>query len=108
MQYRFGSFQVNPGARLLQRESVQLNVSRKVFDCLVYLIEHRDRALGRDELARALWKHDSVSDNQLAQVVAAVRRLVDDDGTQQQLVRTVPGFGYHWIGAVQACDAGAA
>ncbi len=105
MHYRFGSFIVSPATRLLQRESVQLNVSRKLFDCLAYLIEHRDRAVGRDELARALWKHDNVSDNQLAQVVAAVRRLVDDDGSLQRLVRTVPGFGYHWIGTVEIVEA---
>ncbi|MBX3700344.1 MAG: winged helix-turn-helix domain-containing protein [Dokdonella sp.] len=105
MQYRFDTFLVDPAARLLQRQAVPLNVSRKVFDCLTYLIEHRERAIGRDELARALWKHDSVSDNQLAQVVAAVRRLVDDDGSLQRLVRTVPGFGYHWVGHVDAIDA---
>ncbi|GMU44268.1 MAG: winged helix-turn-helix domain-containing protein [Xanthomonadales bacterium] len=101
MQYRFGTFLVNPAARLLQRESIQLAVPRKVFDCLAYLIQHRDRAISRDELARALWKHASVSDNQLAQVVTAARRLVDDDGKVQRLIRTVAGFGYHWIGSVE-------
>ena len=111
MQYRFGDFLLDPAARLLQRESIGLDAPRKVFDCLVYLIEHRERAIGRDELVRALWRHDNVSDNRLAQVVAAVRRLVDDDGNAQRLIRTVPGFGYHWIGpldVVAASDDGSA
>ena len=59
------------------------------------------RAVGRDELIGQVWKRNNVSDNQLAQTIAMARRLVDDDGVSQRLIRTVPGFGYHWVGAVE-------
>lgn len=73
---------------------------RRVFDCLAYLIEHRTRAVGRDELIQRVWHRSKVSDNQLAQTVLAARQLLDDDGVQQRSIRTVPGFGYHIMGPV--------
>lgn len=106
MHYRFDCFALHPTSRLLCRDGVTLDVPRKVFDCLAYLIEHRDRAIARDELIAAVWKRSNVSDNQLAHAIVALRRLLDDDGAAQRLIRTVPGFGYHWIGAVGAVEDG--
>lgn len=107
MAYRVSKLRIDSDARLLQRDGATLDVPRRVFDCLAYLIEHRSRAVGRDELIEKVWHRSNVSDNQLAQTVLAARRLLDDDGVQQRLIRTVPGFGYHFIGAVEM-DADAA
>lgn len=104
MHYRFDNFVLHPGARLLRRDQVELDVPRKVFDCLAYLIEHRDRAIARDELIDVVWKRSNVSDNQLAHAIADLRRLLLDDGASQRLIRTVPGFGYHWTGSVDAVE----
>lgn len=101
MIYSFDKFALHPTSRWLRREGRELDVPRKVFDCLAYLIQHRDRAITRDELIEAVWKRNNVSDNQLAHAVAAARRLLDDDGAGQRHIRTVPGFGYHWISAVE-------
>ncbi|HWS26341.1 MAG TPA: winged helix-turn-helix domain-containing protein, partial [Xanthomonadales bacterium] len=104
MIYRVKNLRIDLEARLLQRDGQALDVPRRVFDCLAYLIEHRARAVGRDELIEQVWHRSNVSDNQLAQTVLAARRLLDDDGVQQRLIRTVPGFGYHFIGSVEDAD----
>ncbi len=104
MAYRICNLRIDPEARLLQRDGEALDVPRRVFDCLAYLIEQRARAVGRDELIEQVWHRSNVSDNQLAQTVLAARRLLDDDGVQQRLIRTVPGFGYHFIGAIEVED----
>ncbi len=100
MAYRFSNLRLDPGARLLQRDGTPLEVPRRVFDCLVYLIENRSRAVGRDELIEKVWHRANVSDNQLAQTVLAARKLLDDDGIQQRMIRTVAGFGYHFVGEI--------
>ncbi|MBX3689206.1 transcriptional regulator [Dokdonella sp.] len=105
MHYRFECFELHPTARLLRHDQLELEVPRKVFDCLAYLIEHRERAIARDELIDAVWKRSNVSDNQLAHAIAAARRLLGDDGEGQRLIRTVPGFGYHWVGNVDTVAA---
>lgn len=101
MTYRISNVRLDPVARLLQRDGELLDVPRRVFDCLAYLVEHRSRAVGRDELIEQVWHRSNVSDNQLAQTVLAARRLLDDDGVQQRMIRTVAGFGYHFIGVVE-------
>lgn len=105
MSYRISNVRLGPVARLLQRDGEALDVPRRVFDCLAYLIEHRTRAVGRDEPIEQVWHRSNVSDNQLAQTVLAARRLLDDDGVQQRPIRTVPGFGYHFMGPVDMTGA---
>ncbi len=111
MDFRFDRFRLDPASRLLRCGETKLDVPRRVFDCLVCLIEHRERAVSRDELIEVVWKRSNVSDNQLAHVIATARRLLDDDGSIQRFIRTVPGFGYHWVEPVEVdpdppCEAG--
>lgn len=103
--FRFSDFVLDADSRQLRRGGVPVEVPRRVFDVLLYLLEHRERAIGRDELIRHVWGRDNVSDNQLAHTVLAARRAVDDDGSSQRLIRTVAGFGYHWVGAVEPVQA---
>ena len=53
--YRFGRFRLNPQARELFDGASRINLPISTIDCLIYLIEHRDRPVGRDELAAAVW-----------------------------------------------------
>lgn len=100
MQYRVADIVLDSASRLVRGPQGPLAVPRRVFDCLICLIEHRDRAVARDELILYVWNRHNVSDTQLAQTVLRARRLLEDDGNGQRLIRTVPGFGYHWVGAV--------
>lgn len=104
MRYQFGDYTLDSVSLLLCRNGEVVDVARRVFDCLSYLLEQRRRAVGRDDLIHKLWGRANVSDNQLAQVVASARRLLGDDGASQRLIRTVPGYGYHWVGAVVEVD----
>lgn len=103
--YRFGRFVLQPAARRLLRDGEPVGCPRLVFDLLHYLIAQRDRAIGRDELATAVWRRADVADVQIGQVVLRARRAVDDDGTAQHSIATVPGFGYHWVAPTQAVHA---
>jgi DNA-binding winged helix-turn-helix (wHTH) protein/tetratricopeptide (TPR) repeat protein len=99
--YRFGDCSVDPAARELRRGGRAVTLSPKVFDCLAYLIEHRDRAVGRDELIAAVWGRADVSDALLGQAVLKARRAVADTGDEQNAIRTVPRFGYRWVAEVE-------
>jgi DNA-binding winged helix-turn-helix (wHTH) protein/tetratricopeptide (TPR) repeat protein len=96
-QYRFGEFLLNPALRELRRGTEQLTSSPKVFDCIVYLIEHRARAVGRDELIAAVWGRADVTDAQLDQLMRKVRRALGGSGDGQNVIRTIPRFGFHWV-----------
>jgi DNA-binding winged helix-turn-helix (wHTH) protein/tetratricopeptide (TPR) repeat protein len=106
--YRFGDFTLSTLARELSRAAAPIALSPRAFDCLVHLIENRDRAVGKDELITAIWGRPNVSDTQLGQTVLRARRAVGDDGQVQHFIRTVSRYGYRWIADVEIVDPGEA
>ncbi|MEP7042094.1 MAG: winged helix-turn-helix domain-containing protein [Dokdonella sp.] len=102
--YFFAPFRLDAATRELRRHDRLIGLPPRVFACLLYLIERHERAVGRDELIEAMWDGRSASDVQLAQLILQCRRAVDDDGQSQRAIRTVAGFGYRWIEAVQVED----
>lgn len=51
--YVFGTYRLAPARRELFDGDRLLTVQPRVFDTLTYLLQHRDRAVGRDELIAA-------------------------------------------------------
>src|SRR5262249_7986500 len=98
--YRFGDFRLAPAARELWLDAELVALPPKSLDCLIYLVEHRERAVGRDELISAVWGRTAVSDDVLAQTLLRARRAVGDTGNDQRAIRTVPRFGYRWISPI--------
>src|SRR3954468_11260037 len=99
--YRFGEFLVNPASRELWRGQRLVALPPPVFDCLSYLLEHHDRAVGRDELVAAVWGKTEISDTLLGQTVLRLRRELGDDAREQRLLRTIPRFGYRWVAPLE-------
>jgi DNA-binding winged helix-turn-helix (wHTH) protein/tetratricopeptide (TPR) repeat protein len=99
--YRFGDCTIDPSARELRSRGALATLSPKVFDVLVYLVEHRDRAVGRDELIAAVWGKLDVTDTLLGQTVLKARRAVGDSGNGQNVIRTIPRFGYRWVADIE-------
>ncbi len=88
--YRFGRFRLNPHARELFDGADRINLPVSSIDTLIHLIEHRDRPVGRDELAAAVWGRVDVSEVSLSHAIMRLRRLLGDTGNDQRVIRTVP------------------
>lgn len=104
--FRFRDYLIDPATRELWQGAQRVALPPKSFDCLAYLLEQRERAVGRDELISAVWGRVDVSDAVLAQTLLRARRSVGDTGSEQTTIRTVPRFGYRWIAPVQQADRG--
>jgi DNA-binding winged helix-turn-helix (wHTH) protein len=104
VSYRFGEFRLDPATRELWRGDAPVAVPPRAFDCIVYLVEHRERAVGRDELIAAVWGRTETGDGTLGQTVLAARRALDDTGKEQHAIRTVFRFGYHWVAPVEVVE----
>jgi DNA-binding winged helix-turn-helix (wHTH) protein/tetratricopeptide (TPR) repeat protein len=101
--YRFGTFRVSTAKRELHEGDSVVDLPARAFDCLVYLIEHRERAVGRDELIAAVWGRAEVSEALLNHTILRIRRSLGQGGAE--LIRTVPRFGYRWVGAIEVEEA---
>lgn len=98
--YRFGEFRLGVRARELTHRGDPVLLSVTAFDCLVYLIEHRDRAVGRDELISAVWGRTELSESTLAHTIVRLRNAIGDKGKEQRCIRTVPRLGFRWVADV--------
>lgn len=104
-EYRFGGFRLLVEKRELHRDDVLLVLAPKLIECLTWLIEHRDRAVGRDELIAVIWDQADVPVNLLAQIISRLRRLLDEDADPaSSLIRTIPRFGYRWVAPTEVLD----
>jgi DNA-binding winged helix-turn-helix (wHTH) protein/tetratricopeptide (TPR) repeat protein len=95
--YRFGEFELDPQARALKQDGVLVDLASSAFDCLVYLVEHRQRPVGKDELIAAVWGSTEISDNLLAQTIVRLRRVFGDTADEQRCIKTLPRVGYRWV-----------
>ena len=104
MAYRFGEFSLDETLYELRRGGTLVKIEPKVFDVLLYLLRHRDRVVGKDELLDALWP-GSVSESVLPRCIAAARRALDDDSGQPQVIQTIRRRGYRFVAEVGAAPA---
>ena len=68
---------------------------------LLYLVEHRDRVVNKEELIENIWQGVAVTDNGLMQCITDIRRALGDDSRQPRFIKTVPRRGYRFIAPVE-------
>ena len=81
--YEFGDFFLESSQRRLsRRESGEagggqpLALTPKVFDTLLYLIEHRGETLDKDTLLSTIWPGVIVEENSLTQNISTLRQVL--------------------------------
>src|SRR3546814_15406670 len=93
VRYRFGRHALDLAKRELLHDDAAVALPARVFECLVHLIEHRERAVDRDELAQAVFSRSDVSDAQLAQSNLRHRLSRGDDGPGERGTHRAPLLG---------------
>ena len=104
--YRFEPFCLDTRTRELREgDGSPLPLTAKAFDTLCYLIEHRQRLVGKDELLAAIWPGRVVEENNLTQAIAALRRALGTNAGEHRYIVTVPGRGYRFIAEIREGEA---
>jgi DNA-binding winged helix-turn-helix (wHTH) protein len=103
MIYLFDDYILDTERYTLRRAGQDLPLERLAFDLLVYLLQHRDRLVSRDELQRQVWKKEFLSPNAVDQCVAVVRRTLTAPHSAQppRFIETVRGRGYRFVRPVE-------
>ena len=96
--YRFAGHEVDVAQRRVTAlPGTHVALPSRAFDVLAYLLEHRARAVGKDELMRAVWPQSVVEENNLSQAVSALRRALGHAPGTSRFVATVPGRGFQFV-----------
>jgi DNA-binding winged helix-turn-helix (wHTH) protein len=103
--YEFGGFVLDPLRRQLRRlgDGTLVELTPRVFDALLYLVERPGQLLDREALFQALWPGMVVEDNNLSQTMSALRRALGDD-QHDRYVLTVPRRGFRFVCPVRAVE----
>lgn len=101
MIYQFDNIDVDLSQFELRVAGVVTPIEPKVFNLIVYLIQHRDRIVSRDELFEQVWQGRTVSDTTLSNHIKSARKILGDNGNAQQVIKTIRTRGYQFIIAVQ-------
>lgn len=101
MLYSFDRYCVDVKSRELKAGELMIEIEPQVFDLLVYLIQHRDKVVSKEELFETIWGGRIVSESTLTSRINAARHAVGDTGAQQSLILTSARKGYRFVGLVR-------
>jgi len=83
------------------RSGIALDVTPKLLDLLLYLVDHAGSLVTKEQLLDALWPDANVTDNALAQAVSELREALGDDAASPRFIKTVARRGYRFIAPVE-------
>lgn len=98
---RFEGYLIDRPAWRLQWQDETIVLNRRTFDLLLFLIDHRDRVVPKDELLQSLWRDQFVEESNLTQHVFLLRKALSRHASGQKIVETVPGRGYRFTAPIE-------
>ena len=100
--YQFADFRLDAQRRVLssRTDGLPLQVTGKVFDTLLYLVEHAGQLLDKQTLLAALWPNVVVEESNLTQTIHTLRRVLGERPGEHRFIVTVPGRGYRFVADV--------
>ena len=101
MIYHFGECTFDTSLYSVQRGGQSIRLRPKVFRVCLYLLEHRDRVVSREELCAQMWPGRFVSQATLEGVIRSVREALGDNGRMQGIIQTLRGYGYRFVAGVE-------
>ena len=101
LDFRFGDFEIDAARQELRQAGAPVHIEPQVFDLLVYLVQHRDRIVSKDELIETIWHGRVISEAALSSRISAARRALGDNGNDQTLIRTLHKRGFRFVGEVE-------
>src|SRR6266403_970102 len=98
--YEFGPFRIDIEGYLLPRGEESIQLSPKVFETLLFLVQHRGRVCKKDEIISSIWPDTFVEESNLAQNVFLLRRALGEEKNEHRYIVTIPGLGYRFVAPV--------
>jgi TolB-like protein/DNA-binding winged helix-turn-helix (wHTH) protein/Flp pilus assembly protein TadD len=103
MIYEFGDFELDAQRRVLisRADGQQVDITGRVLEALVYLVERPGQLVDKKVLIEALWPHVVVEEGSLTQTIHTLRRVLGEKPGEHRYIVTVPGRGYRFVAEVR-------
>jgi two-component system, OmpR family, response regulator ResD len=94
---RFGSLEVDPGARQVRRDGEPVALTAREFDLLLFLARHPGQAFTREQLMDHVWRYAFYTDTSTVTVhIRRLRAKLEADPEEPRWIETVWGVGYRF------------
>ena len=100
--HQFGSIRVDiPRAKVTQNGK-PVHLTSSEFDVLCYLVERAGSTVPRNEILKSLWGHEEGTSTRTVDMhVASLRQKLEFNPKQPEMIVTVSGIGYKFVGPPQ-------
>ena len=96
-EFAFGDVRVRPRGRQAFRAGREVLLTRKEFDLLVYLLEHRGEVVTRERLLDEVWGYERFPTTRTVDThILRLRQKFEADPDHPALILTVHGQGYRF------------
>lgn len=89
-----GDLKVDKKTRIVTRENTIIELTPREFDLLVYLIQHQNQVIDREQILTRVWGFDYYGETNVVDVYISYLRKKIDDSFHSPLIHTVRGVGY--------------
>ena len=91
---RIGRLSVNPARCEVRFDDEMIQLTKKEYDLLYYLMTNRDRAVTRDELLDRIWGYEYTGDTNVVDVYIRYLRHKIDERFGVKTIQTIRSVGY--------------
>jgi len=92
---RLARFDIDPRSRTVTAEGEEVALKPKEFDLLLFLAQHRDQVVTRQELLARVWRSNSLAHTRTVDAhIYSLRSKLERDRTNPRYLITVRGTGY--------------
>ncbi|MDQ0270851.1 response regulator transcription factor [Cytobacillus purgationiresistens] len=91
---QISDLKLNERTREISRGEVQIELTPREFDLLVYLMINKQQVLTRDQIVEAVWGYDFLGDTNVVDVYIRYIRKKIDAPDNPSLIHTIRGVGY--------------
>jgi TolB-like protein/tetratricopeptide (TPR) repeat protein len=85
---------------LFDMDGTQVAVGSRALDVLGVLTERAGELVSKDEIMDVVWPGTTVEEANLTVQISALRRVLDNRGSERSTIQTVPGRGYRFVAAI--------
>ena len=96
-----GRFRLNISDRLLLRDREIVQLTPKVFDILLALVESSGQVISKDGLMKRVWPDSFVEEGNLTQNISLLRKALGEGHNGHQYIETVARRGYRFVAPVR-------
>jgi TolB-like protein len=101
VRYFFEDYVLDAAKHELRRKGLIVPAAPQALDLLIYLIQHRDRIVTKDQLVAGVWEGRAITDSAVTTRLNVVRSIVGDSGQEQRLIRTLPRKGFRFVADIR-------